>query len=89
MLQIAVISHERCPSFVDNTMKLSCAIILATLSSSAAFAPVVTPSKGTALNAQMGDRKEFLIAAGASLFAPLVANAGTMGQESVTDPTEV
>ena len=70
-------------------MKLSCAIILATLSSSAAFAPVHAPSKSTALNAQMGDRKEFLIAAGASLFAPLVANAGTMGQESVTDPTEV
>ena len=72
-------------------MKLSCAILLATLSSSAAFAPVVTPSKSSALNAQMGDRKEFLAAAGASIFAamPLVANAGTMAQESVTDPTEV
>lgn len=70
-------------------MKLSCAIIFATLSSAAAFAPVNTPTKTTALNAQMGDRKEFLIAAGASLFAPMVANAGTMAQESVTDPTEV
>ena len=73
-------------------MKFSCAIILSTLSSSAAFAPVVFPSKAnTALNAQIGDRKEFLAAAGASIFAviPLVANAGTMGQETVTDPTEV
>jgi len=73
-------------------MKLSCAVILATLSLSAAFAPVVLPSKtNTALNAQIGDRKEFLAAAGASIFAaiPLVANAGTMGQETVTDPTEV
>lgn len=88
-MQFVVFSHTLLSSFVDETMKLSCAIILATLSSSAAFAPVHAPSKSTALNAQMGDRKEFLIAAGASLFAPLVANAGTMGQESVTDPTEV
>jgi hypothetical protein len=71
-------------------MKLSCAILLASLSSSAAFAPVVAPSKNTALNAQMG-RNEFLAAAGASIFSavPLVANAGTMAQESVSDPTEV
>jgi hypothetical protein len=34
-------------------------------------------------------RNEFFVAAGAAMFAPLVANAGTMGQESVTDPTEV
>ncbi|KAL7536260.1 hypothetical protein ACHAXR_007028 [Thalassiosira sp. AJA248-18] len=37
------------------------------------------------------DRKAFIAAAGASIFAaaPLVANAGTMGQERVSDPTEV
>jgi hypothetical protein len=70
-------------------MKLSFAIVLATLSATAAFAPPVFPSTtGTALNAQMG-RNEFFVAAGAAMFAPLVANAGTMGQESVTDPTEV
>ena len=72
-------------------MKLSAAIILATVSSAAAFAPVAQGPQSTALNAQMGDRKAFLAAAGASIFAaaPMVANAGTMGQELVKDPTEV
>lgn len=69
-------------------MKLS---IIATLAASAAaFAPATQGPQSTALNAQM-DRKAFIAAAGASIFAaaPLVANAGTMGQEKITDPTEV
>lgn len=72
-------------------MKLSAAIILAAVSSAAAFAPAAQGPQSTALNAQMGDRKAFLAAAGASIFAaaPMVANAGSMGQELVKDPTEV
>ena len=72
-------------------MKLSAAIILAAVSSAAAFAPATQGPQSTALNAQIGDRKAFLAAAGASIFAaaPMVANAGTMGQELVKDPTEV
>lgn len=72
-------------------MKLSAAIILAAVSSAVAFAPAAQGPQSTALNAQMGDRKAFLAAAGASIFAaaPLVANAGSMGQELVKDPTEV
>lgn len=74
-----------------NIMKLSAAIILAAVSSAAAFAPATQGPQSTALNAQIGDRKAFLAAAGASIFAaaPMVANAGTMGQELVKDPTEV
>ena len=73
---------------VRSNMKLS---ILATLvAGAAAFAPSTQGPQSTALNAQMG-RKEFIAAASASVFAaaPLVANAGTMGQERVDDPTEV
>ena len=69
-------------------MKLS---ILATLiATAAAFAPATQGPQSTTLHAQM-DRKAFIAAAGASIFAaaPLVANAGTMGQEKVDDPTEV
>ena len=69
-------------------MKLS---VLATLvASAAAFAPSNQNVRSTALNAEM-DRKAFIAAAGASIFAaaPMVANAGTMGQEKVDDPTEV
>lgn len=71
-------------------MKLSVIATLAALSSAAAFAPATQGPQTTALNAQM-DRKAFIAAAGASIFAaaPLVANAGTMGQERVSDPTEV
>ena len=69
-------------------MKLSIITTLAVLSSAAAFAPATQGPQSTAL--QM-DRKAFIAAAGASIFAavPLVANAGTMGQERVNDPTEV
>ena len=71
-----------------NNMKLS--IIATLVASAAAFAPASQGPQTTALNAQM-NRQAFLAAAGASLVAasPLVANAGTMGQEQVTDPTEV
>ena len=71
-------------------MKLSIVTTLAVLSSAAAFAPAAQGPQTSALNAQM-NRQAFLAAAGASLVAaaPLVANAGTMGQESVNDPTEV
>mmetsp|Transcript_29764 Transcript_29764/g.63121 ORF Transcript_29764/g.63121 Transcript_29764/m.63121 type:complete len:135 (-) Transcript_29764:301-705(-) len=69
-------------------MKLSIFATLATLSSVAAFAPTTQGPQSTALNM---DRKAFIAAAGASIFAavPLVANAGTMGQERINDPTEV
>ena len=70
-------------------MKLS--IIATLIAGVAAFAPSGTNQRqSVAMNAQMGDRKAFLAAAGASVFAavPLVANAGTMGQEKVNDPTE-
>ncbi len=71
----------------QSTMKLSLLLVLPFTS---AFAPATQGPQTTALNAQMGDRKAFLAAAGASIFAavPLIANAGTMGQESVNDPTE-
>ena len=71
-------------------MKLSLIVTLAAVSSASAFAPAAQGSQTTGLNAQM-DRKAFIAAAGASIFAaaPLIANAGTMGQERVSDPTEV
>jgi len=71
-------------------MKLSIIAALATLSSVAAFAPASQGKPSVAMNAEM-DRKAFIGAAAASIFSavPLVANAGTMGQESVNDPTEV
>jgi hypothetical protein len=71
-------------------MQLSIIVAFAALSSASAFAPAAQGPQITALNAQM-DRKAFIAAAGATIFAaaPLVANAGTMGQERVSDPTEV
>lgn len=66
-------------------MKLT--IFAATIATAAAFAPASQGPQCTALNM---DRKAFIAAAGASIFAavPLVANAGTMGQERVIQPTE-
>lgn len=52
------------------------AVFLAILSAAAAF--------GT----EPVSRKAFFSAAAATLAAPLVANAGTMGQENINDPTE-
>ncbi len=71
-------------------MKLSIIATFATLSSVAAFAPANQGKPSVSMNAEM-DRKAFIGAAAASIFSvvPLVANAGTMGQESVNDPTEV
>jgi len=71
-------------------MKFSIFVTLGAVSSAAAFAPATQGPRSTVLSAEM-DRKSFLTAAGASVFAavPLVANAGTMGQERVNDPTEV
>lgn len=78
------------PTWLQTTMKLSAIATLAILSSAAAFAPATKGPQTSSLNAEMMDRKSFIAAAGASIFAaPLVANAGTMGQERVNDPTEV
>jgi type II secretory pathway pseudopilin PulG len=69
-------------------MKLSIVAILSTLAVTSAFAPSAQVQKTTvALNAE-SSRKAFLSAAAMSVFAPAVANAGTMGQELVTTPTE-
>eukprot|EP00566_Odontella_aurita_P023131 CAMPEP_0113546242 /NCGR_PEP_ID=MMETSP0015_2-20120614/11696_1 /TAXON_ID=2838 /ORGANISM="Odontella" /LENGTH=140 /DNA_ID=CAMNT_0000446673 /DNA_START=238 /DNA_END=660 /DNA_ORIENTATION=+ /assembly_acc=CAM_ASM_000160 len=70
-------------------MKLSVAAVLFSLGAASAFAPANVPNNraSTALNAE-SSRKAFLSAAAASLLAPAVANAGTMAQENVFDPTE-
>lgn len=72
-------------------MKLSSIVSLALLSSAAAFAPATNGPQTSALNVEIMGRKAFIAAAGASFFAaaPLIANAGSMGQELVNDPTEV
>ena len=72
-------------------MKLSVlAATLAMLSPTSAFVPASTHQTATALNAQM-DRKSFIASAVGTIViaSPLIANAGTMGQERVSDPTEV
>ena len=72
-------------------MKLSVLATLAMLSPALAFVPASTHQKTSALNAQM-DRKAFIASAVAGTIvvaSPLIANAGTMGQERVSDPTEV
>lgn len=72
-------------------MKLSIISALITLGSVAAFAPATSsPRTAVSLNAESQSRKAFLGAAAAAVFGlPLIANAGTMDQELVTDPTEV
>merc|ERR1719276_41271 len=76
----------------NNNMKLTIVTLLAALTSTVAFAPA-TPSASTtvtALNAEPTTRAAFLSSAvAAALFVPAVANAGTMAQENVSDPTEV
>jgi len=72
-------------------MKLSVlAATLAMLSPASAFVPASTHQTTSALNAQM-DRKSFIASAVGTIViaSPLIANAGTMGQERVNDPTEV
>mmetsp|Transcript_47995 Transcript_47995/g.89006 ORF Transcript_47995/g.89006 Transcript_47995/m.89006 type:complete len:141 (-) Transcript_47995:265-687(-) len=70
-------------------MKISVAAVLLSVGAVSAFAPANSPNhrSSTALNAE-SSRKAFLSAAAASLLAPAVANAGTMAQENVFDPTE-
>ena len=70
-------------------MKLTIVTLLATLTSTLAFAPATPSSSTTALNAEPTTRAAFLTSAAAALFVPAVANAGTMAQENVSDPTEV
>lgn len=74
-----------------STMKVFAIATLALFSSAAAFTPATKSPQTSALNAEMMNRKAFIAAAGASIVAasPLIANAGTMGQERVNDPTEV
>ena len=68
-------------------------IFAAAIASAAAFAPaqVNQASSTTALNAEADSRRAFLGAAAtfAAAAVPAVANAGTMLQENVADPTEV
>jgi hypothetical protein len=71
-------------------MKLSLVATIITLGSATAFAPSTSAPRTTALNAESQSRKAFLGAAAAAFFAvPSIANAGSMDQELVTDPTEV
>jgi len=74
-------------------MNLSAFVIISTIASAAAF---TTPSSSfqrsrVIANAEQQSRATFVNAAIASIFAgiPAVANAGTMSQENVSDPTEV
>jgi len=70
-------------------MKLSVVAVLVSVGAASAFAPANLPNQrvSTSLNAE-SSRKAFLSAAAASLIVPAVANAGTMAQENVFDPTE-
>ncbi len=72
-------------------MKLSILSALITLGAVAAFAPATSsPRTSVSLNAESQSRKAFLGAAAAAVFGvPAIANAGSMDQELVTDPTEV
>ena len=71
-------------------MKLSILATLITLGSVSAFAPATSAPRTTALNAESTSRKAFIRAAAAALLGvPVIANAGTMDQELITDPTEV
>lgn len=71
-------------------MKIAVAALL--VGSAAAFAPAqVAQTAATALNAEADSRRAFLGAAAmfAAAAVPAAANAGTMLQENVADPTEV
>jgi len=74
-------------------MKLSIIATFLSLSVAAAFAPSTTPQQSTTvLSAESQSRKAFLSTAAATVFGTAfagVANAGTMAQENVNDPTEV
>ncbi len=73
-------------------MKLSIFAVLATFSVVNAFSPSVESSRvSMKLDAEPQSRKAFIGAAAAAVFAgvPAIANAGTMVQDNVSDPTEV
>lgn len=74
-------------------MKLSIISAFLALSAASAFAPNTAPTtSSTTLSAESQSRKAFLTTASATLFGlaqTLPANAGTMAQENVSDPTEV
>lgn len=74
-------------------MKISTIAALATVGSVAAFAPTQFNGQERttiALSAEQQSRKAFFGAAAAGAFSfARVANAGTMAQENVNDPTEV
>jgi len=78
------------PTIILPNMKTA-AFFALLASSAAAFAPAQVGHTSTALNAETDGRRAFLGAAAAGVFAaiPAVANAGTMAQENVKDPTEV
>eukprot|EP00586_Coscinodiscus_wailesii_P005378 CAMPEP_0172487558 /NCGR_PEP_ID=MMETSP1066-20121228/16703_1 /TAXON_ID=671091 /ORGANISM="Coscinodiscus wailesii, Strain CCMP2513" /LENGTH=145 /DNA_ID=CAMNT_0013254255 /DNA_START=74 /DNA_END=511 /DNA_ORIENTATION=- len=74
-------------------MKLSIlAVVSSVLGLASAFAPsTTTTQKVTALNAEQQSRKTFfnsVAAFGAASILPSIANAGSMAQENVFDPTE-
>jgi hypothetical protein len=67
--------------------------LLSTVAFVAAFSPSTNVQKSSfVLNAEPTSRKAFLSAAALSVFGvaalPVMANAGTMAQENVFDPTE-
>jgi hypothetical protein len=67
--------------------------LLSTVAVAAAFAPSVNVQRSAVvMNAEPTSRKAFLSSAALSVFGaavlPVVANAGTMAQENVSDPTE-
>lgn len=73
-------------------MKFSVVAILSTLAVASAFAPAPVQKQTVALNAEPTSRQAFLSAAALSVFGaavlPGAANAASMAQELVTDPTE-
>lgn len=65
-------------------------ILAATVGTSVAFVPVHTPAASNVVLSAESSRKAFFTAAAAGAFGfAQVANAGTMDQEIVNDPTEV
>ena len=73
-------------------MKLSLVAVLSMIAGASAFAPVATVQQSNVvMHAEPSSRKAFLSTAAATFGAFLVvpaANAGTMAQENVSDPTE-
>lgn len=72
-------------------MKLSIVTALLSLSATSAFAPAnVQKTSAIQMSAEPQTRKAFFTAAAVGVFGfAQAANAGTMAQENVSDPTEV